>query len=440
MLEDTRDAISTDQEATSMLRSIVPLLILASAMAAGFAVMNSFGVIQESAKAGLGMSDTVLSLIQGPSIAIQVTLLSIPIGIMVDRFNRVRLLFLLGVVWTVGTALTAFAGDPWLLFAGRMLASIGGTGGLTAALSLGADLCPPAKRGRALLIVMLGKCVGQAAAVGLTGWLFGVFLHGTTLPLFANLAPWRSAHYALAMVSLMLVIPPLFLREPVRHEVAAGTHAPFRTSARELWSLRRFLMPLFIGLTSVVMADAAAAIWAAPALSRGYGLAPEQFSGWMGAVIFAMGVAGAIIGGFAADWGQKVDRKGGILLGAVIAAGVGIPSALFPVAPSVPTFGFALGTLLLCGTVAALVSSVAVTVLIPNELRGLCIGVAVTMSTVMGFGVAPVVVVWVSRLLGGEMHLGEALAIVGMVGSVVSLAAFALAMRRAPLSPTTASI
>lgn len=436
MLKARSESALSSQGGASILRSTVPLLILASAMTAGFAVMNSFGMIQESAKANLGLSDAVLSLIQGPSIAIQVILLSIPIGIMVDRYNRVRLLFILGVVWTAGTALTAAAGDPWLLFAGRMLASIGGTGGLTAALSLGADLCPPTKRGRALLIVMLGKCVGQAAAFGLTGWLFGRFLHGTALGLFAGVAPWRSAHYVLAIISFLLILPLPFLREPARHEVGSDAQVAFRVSARELWSLRSFLAPLFIGLTSVVMADAAAAIWASPALSRGYRLAPEQFSGWIGAVIFAMGVGGAIIGGFAADWGQRTERQGGILLGAVIAAGVGIPAALFPVAPDVPIFGIALGALLLCGTVAALVSSVAVTVLIPNELRGLCIGVAVTMSTVMGFGVAPVVVVGVSRLLGGEAHLGQALAIVGTVGSVVSLAAYLVAMRAAP-SPAT---
>ncbi|MCE3544256.1 hypothetical protein LXJ56_29195, partial [Escherichia coli] len=67
-------------------------------------------------------------------------------------------------------------------------------------------------------------------------------------------------------------------------------------------------------------------------------LQPDQFAAWMGPLSFAAGVMGAIVGGVSADWGQRRARPGGLLLGAVAAAAVGIPAALFPVAPSVPLF------------------------------------------------------------------------------------------------------
>ncbi|GAA0673027.1 MFS family permease [Sphingomonas insulae] len=418
----------------SFSRSLLPLLALALAMAIGFTMMASFGTVQEGAKAELHLSDYTLSLIQGLSAALPLALFSIPIGIWVDRHNRVRIMIVLVATFVLGTLLTAFAHSVWLLFVARMLTGIGTTGALTAALSLCADLCAPTQRGRALLIVNLGKSLGQALAFALTGVLFGLFAHGGAPDWFWRATPWRSAHLALAVIGAIATIPLFLLREPARHEVAASSHAPFRIVAGELWARRGFLLPLFMGQVSVVMADAAAAIWAAPVLSRSFGLQPDQFAGWMGPVIFVAGLLGAIVGGLSADWGQKSGRHGGLLIGAVAAAAVGIPAALFPVVPSVPLFGAALGTLILCGSVTGVITSVALTVLIPNELRGLCIGAFIAVAGLIGFGLAPTLVAAASGLFGGESHLDQGLAAVGALTSVLSLIAFIVAMRSAPVS------
>lgn len=402
-------------------------------MASGFTMMGSFSMVQEGAKAEMALSDFQLSLVQGVAAAVPLLLFSIPIGIMVDRMRRLRLFVLLAIIWTLGTFLTATAQGVAMLFLARMLAGVGTTGALTAALSLAADMCAPEQRGRALLIVTLGKSLGQAAAFALAGWLLALFLQGVGAQWFPHAAPWRAAHFALALLSAALILPMLTLREPARHEVESSIHAPWGTIVRELWSRRAFLAPLFMGQVSVVMADAAAAIWASPVLSRSYGLAPPDFAGWMGGLIFVTGVAGAILGGFAADWGQKRRGRGGLLTGAVIAAGLGIPSALFPVMPGVGSFALALGALMLCGTVTGLVTSVALTVFLPNELRGLCIGAFIAIAGLIGFGVAPTLVTLISALLGGEAHLNQGLAVVGTAVSALSLLAFAQARRKAPI-------
>src|SRR3546814_18737974 len=89
-------------------------------------------------------------------------LFSVPIVILVDRRNRVRLTIGLALLWTLGTLLTAFAPSEGLLTTARMLVGIGSTGSLTAALSLFADFCAPSQRGRAMLIVHLGTAWGVA--------------------------------------------------------------------------------------------------------------------------------------------------------------------------------------------------------------------------------------------------------------------------------------
>ena len=417
-------------------RTLLPLLALALAMAVGFTMMGSFGTVQEGAKAELHLSDYTLSLIQGLSAALPLAVFSIPIGILVDRYNRVRMMIALALVWTLGTVLTGFAQGVPVLFFARMLTGIGTTGALTAALSLCADFCVPTQRGRAMLVVNLGKSLGIALALGLSGVLFGLFSHGGAPAWFAGMMPWRSVHLGLAVISVFAILPLLLLREPARQEVAAGTHAPFKVVAGELWARRVFLIPLFIGQISVVMADAAAGIWVSPVLSRNFHLQPDQFAGWMGTLLFGSGVVGAIVGGLSADRGQKSGRRGGLLIGAIVAAAVGVPAALFPIMPSVPLFGVAVGLLVTCGAVTGVVTSVALTVLIPNELRGLCIGAFIAIAGLIGYGLAPTLVAAASGMLGGEAHLAQGLAIVGVVTSAISVIAFTVAMRRAPVSAT----
>ena len=412
--------------------TLVPLLLLALVATVAFTALGSFGTVQESAKAELDLSDDALALIQGLGAAVPMVLFSVPVGILVDRRNRVRLTMGLAVLWTLGTLLTAFAPSAGWLTAARMLVGIGSTGSLTAALSLCADFCAPAQRGKAMLIVNLGKALGVALGFALTGWLFGLLSDHAAPGWLADVAPWRSTHVLLAMISAMLIVPLLLLREPIRREVEASTNAPFRVVAAELWSRRAFLIPLFAGQIAVVMADVAAGVWVAPVLSRDFGLSPQEFAGWVGALMFGTGVAGAVLGGISADLGQKSKLRGGIILGAVIAAGLGIPAALFPLMPSITGFAIALGVLSLCGAVTGLVVSVALTVLLPNELRGLCIGAFIAVAGLIGFGLAPWIVTRVSAFMGGKTMLAEALAIVGVSVSTLSFLAFIMAMRRVP--------
>lgn len=428
------DPVATNEARLTAPTTILPLLALALAMTMGFAALGSFGTIQEAAKAELALGDDQLALIQGIGAAVPLVLFSIPVGVLVDRRNRVRLMLGLAALWTLGTLLTAFAPNATLLTAARMLTGIGTTGALTAALSLCADYCAPAQRGRALLIVNMGKALGIALGFALTGWLLG-FLGGMAAPSWlVGLTPWRGAHVLLAAIGALLLLPLLLLREPPRHEMEAASNPPFAVVARELWSRRAFLGPLFAGQVAVVMADVAATVWIAPVLSRDFGLEPQQFAGWVGALMFGTGVAGAVLGGFSADLGQRSSRRGGLLLGAVIAAGMGVPAAMFPIMPSVTGVAVMLGIIATCGAVTGLIVSVALTVYLPNELRGLCIGAFIAIAGLIGFGLAPWLVTKVSAIMGGEHMLAEALAIVGVAVSALSFLAFLLAMRRAPVA------
>lgn len=409
-----------------------PIWIIAIVLAASSTMQGSFSTVQESAKVGLGLTDFDLSLVQGLAMAIPIAILSVPLGLLVDRTHRIRLLLTMSVLWTAGTLATALAPNMPILFISRMVTGLGSTCAVIAAISVAADLCKPSQRGRAMMILTLGKYSGSAAAFALAGWLFGIFLSQNSF----GVEPWRAVHLALAIGSVALTGLLLFVREPARHELEEGTDIAFRSVMTALWRRRAFLIPLFAGQVSVTMADAAAGIWAAPVLSRSYGLTPDQFAGWMGAVILFAGVGGSVIGGLSADIGHKSRIKGGILLGAVIASGLAAPAAIFPIMPDATWFAVTLTILLLGGTITGLVTATAISVLLPNELRGLCLGLFLAVAGVIAFGVAPSLVTGVSALLGGDDKLGLALAIVGTIVSAFSFVTFLLAMRNAPEAPS----
>lgn len=410
-------------------RGVLPaLLLLATTIGSASAMRTVFSPVQEVAAAELHFNDFQMSLLQGLAISIPIGLLAIPVGRMTDRGNRARLLFGLALLWTIGTALSVFATEFWQIFAARMLAGIGAFSSLTVAISLTADLSSPATRGRSLMLLSLGNMVGAAAAFAFGGALLGYYAQ--TAPLIEGLSPWRNVLLVFAGASLVLSLLLLLLREPARQEVRETSPA-LSVALRELWERRGLLAPLFLGQVTVVMADAAASIWAAPVLERHYGLAPDQFGGWMGLVILGSGVIGALVGGFAADFGHKSKIKGGILIGAVIAAALSIPGAFFPLMPTAAGFAWLLLLLLTCGAVTGLITAAAIAVLVPNEIRGVCLGAFIVIGAIIGFGVAPTLVTLIADALGGEEALRAGLAICGAATSIAATLGFAAALIRA---------
>lgn len=399
--------------------------VLALTIFSGLLMQGSLGAVQETVKAELGLSDFQTSLIQGVAASVPVALLAVPLGRLIDRGNRMRLLLAMALVWTAGTALTAFADSFATLFGARVLANIGAVLAITIVISIGADLSPPAQRGRALLPMSLGKIAGQAGAMGLGGVAVAALAANPSL--IPGLAPWRAMHLVFAIISVLLLLPLLLAKEPARREIEQAS-SPLKVALAEIWQRRDLLIPLFIGQVTVIMADFAAMSWSSTILPRDYH--SSDFSGWLGGVFLFSGVFGSLIGGFAADLGHRSRFKRGILIGAVVAALLSIPGAFFPIMPTTTGFATMLSLLLLCGTVTGLVTATALAVLIPNEIRGVCLGAFMVVGSVIGLGLAPIMATGIAGLLGGEAYLRYGLTITTVVTSLIAAFGFARAMRR----------
>lgn len=411
------------------------LMLSLVVMAAGV-VRLAFSPLQEAAKAELNLSDYQISLIQGIAAALPMAVFAIPLGWLTDHSKRTRLMMFLGLMWTAGMIGTAFANTFETMFAARMLAGLGAMSIVPVAISVLADLSLPESRGRAMLFVGMGNTLGPALAFVGGGALVTAFAAGADLPGLA-LTPWRETALVIGLGSAALLAPQMLVREPARHEVENAS-ASLKAMADSLWARRGFLLPLFVGQISVIMADAAAGVWAVPVMQRDLHLSVGQASGMLGGLLLVAGVLGPVIGGFVADRGHKSSIRGGILIGAVAASAIGVPAALFPIIAGVPAFAVVLFLLLIAGAVTGLITATAIAVLIPNEERGVCLGAFMILGALIGLGLSPVLVSLGSQALGGEEHLGMALAIVGVLTGLISFVGFVVAMRSAPARPVPA--
>lgn len=421
---------STDRGQTAW-RAIAFLTVI---LFAGAVMRTIFGPLQEAAKLDLKLSDFDIGLVQGLGAGAPVAIVAVPLAWVIDHGNRVRLVIVMMAICVIGTLWTAFAGGLTTLFLARVLSALGAGCTTSAIISLVADIAAPDRRGRSIVVLAMGAYVGSAAAFVLAGLMLkGLADH--PIASLAGMAPWRATHLLLGLIGTLLLFPLFFLREPIRREVEVAS-AKIGPTLRAIWAKRRFLMPLFVGQIGVTMADTAAGIWATPVLIRQYHLQPSAFAGWVGGLILVAGFFGSVLAGFAADFGHKTGRRGGLLFAAVIATAIGVPAALFPIMPGIGGFQLCFFFLLFTGTVCAVVASTAVTVLIPNEERGATMSVFGIINALIGMSLAPTVVTLGSQALGGEGHLALSLAITGVVTGLLSFGGYFFAMRNSPLNAT----
>src|SRR5882762_5168807 len=85
------------------------LALLTLAVAAAAYAGNALSPLQEAMRAALSFSDNEVAILQGPALAIPMALAAIPLGLVIDRYSRVRLLLVLSIVDLLGSVLTARA-------------------------------------------------------------------------------------------------------------------------------------------------------------------------------------------------------------------------------------------------------------------------------------------------------------------------------------------
>jgi MFS family permease len=399
------------------------LLLLAIAALAGTYARATLGSLQEALRASLALSDNQIALIQGPALALPFVLAAVPLGLLIDRYSRVRLLLVLSGLNVLGSVLTAFAPGFGSLLAARCLIGLSAWSVSPVAVSLIADLYAPAQRGRALMTTTFGQIVGHSAAYAFGGWVLARMGGGAD--------NWRWTMLWLTVPLVPVALMMLALSEPQRTGHARDKPSVWHALSH-LWRYRALVASLLAGIVIVQIAEGAAAIWLMPTFSRQFGLAPDRIGAIMAVGLLISGLVGPAIGGTLAD---RCHRAGGpnrtlsiLCVLALLCAG----TSLFPLMPGAGSATVVFIAFLTVGAAINVAATVLLTVTIPSELRGLSVSLLTGAGLVAGLGLAPLTVSLLSGAIGGPAMIGKALTLVSSMTSLLGAAAFIFSKRFIP--------
>ena len=166
-------------------------------------------------RSDLELSDIQMGQILGPGFMISYILFSLPVGRMVDKFNRIAVLIGGIILWSIATAAHGFSSDYYSLFVSRAGVGAGEAAVTPASWSIIADLFRPEDRAFPMSFYLMGPYIGQGLAL-----LFGglvIQLYTDPLVFFGfTLQPWQMIFILIAIPGFILSLGLAFLTDPVR--------------------------------------------------------------------------------------------------------------------------------------------------------------------------------------------------------------------------------
>jgi predicted MFS family arabinose efflux permease len=383
-------------------------LIALAAAAASFSA-TTLSSLQESMRLALSLTDNQLAILQGVAIYLPTIVIAVPIGLLIDRYSRVRLLSVFAAIQIVGTLLTAFAPDFGVLVVARVLVGMMLVAISMTVCTMAPSLAEPAQRGRMIMMVMMAQCAGASAALLAGGKLAAIYS--------ATQDDWRVAMTWLTVPLLAAFALTFFMRNPPKQlsQTQSG-HVPLRVVFTQLWQYRAMLFPLTVGSIVVGLGDTAAIVWSVPLFSRTFGWSPDRVGAMVATVLLVGGFVGPFVGGLVNDYCVRTGGPRRAMSAMVVIATLHGIAGAFAVLPTPLMVGVALLAYMLINYVHGIVSTTLTAVVIPNDLLGSCFGIK-NVAACIFVSLSPLIVSSVAGSMGGPAKIGDALALVCVVAS-----------------------
>jgi predicted MFS family arabinose efflux permease len=185
-------------------RAWIVLIMLCFVYVLNFLDRQLLSILAKPIQDSLHVSDSQLGLIGGLYFALFYCSISIPVGWLADKTNRVWVLSLACALWSAATMACGIAANYPQLVSARMTVGIGEAGGVPPSYAIISDYFPPGRRATALGIYNLGPPIGSALGIA-----FGASI--------AAAYGWRQAFLSLGAVGVFAaVMIILIIREPRR--------------------------------------------------------------------------------------------------------------------------------------------------------------------------------------------------------------------------------
>ncbi|SCW66188.1 Sugar phosphate permease [Sphingobium faniae] len=355
-------------------------------------------VVQEPVKHAFDLSDTQIGVLGGLAHGGMYALVGLPMGMLLDRFNRRNLLAAMLIIWSATTALGAFATGFVTLLLCRMMVGAAESGGYPALFSLTADIFPRRQHGTAMGILGMGSSGGIVLTLLVGGIL--VEAHG-----------WQAGFLTAGVPGVLLALLLLWcVREPPRGDKASGK--PRQAALGELFRFilsQRSMTLCMIGATAASAVLAGFWAWAISFMARLHDLSIAEVGFGLAIGAGLAGMTGSLLGGVLADRvGARDPRRKLYLIAFASLTCVPVGLAALMTESSLLAF-ILLPVFLVLGAAYTSVTVALVANLTTSRLRGSTLAVMSILNNAVGAGSGPLLVGMLSDGIGGEESLRYAL-------------------------------
>ncbi|QJU59870.1 MFS transporter [Sphingomonas sp. AP4-R1] len=394
------------------------VLILAYVLA--FVDRQILNLLVQPIKRDLGLSDIEISLLQGLSFALFLSVGGLPIGRLIDTRPRTRLLGVGVAVWSLASAGCGLARGYGQLLLCRIGVGVGEATMTPSAYSLIGDYFPVRRQGLAMGLYSVGAYVGAGLALVIGAAVASRVPAEAVVPLVGTMHGWQLVFLLVGAPGLLVALWVASLREPVRS--GAQPHVSLREALAWFRVRSRPLILVNLGVAFAAMAMYGLSAWAATFFLRRYGMTAADAGRTLGFIVMAAGGTGTLAAGLLGDRLTAAGRSDGRLRVMIAGAMLAMPFAVAaPLAGSAPlSFALLVPTFLFL-TLAIGSGPATLQQITPSRMRGMQHALAVLAVNLIGLGLGPTAVALLTdRLLHDEARLGEALAIALPVALAVS--------------------
>lgn len=398
------------------------LVLLTATYTFSFIDRQIINLLVDPIRADLSLSDSQVSFLQGLAFVLPYVILSIPLGRIVDRANRIRVLVFGILIWTVSCVTCGLAKNFWQLGVARMGVGAGEASVTPASWSLLADYFPENKRALPVSIFLMGPYLGAGLSLILgaevVGWASG--LGAIELPMVGALAPWQLTCMLVALPGLLMVFLLPLLQEPSRTQRLTQAAEPLSWNdvAHYVWPRRGVFGAYLLGAPFIVLVLYALQAWVPSLLIRVHGLEIVEAGRYYGSIALIAGSAGVLSGPAAARWlASRVDPARAPLVTSIWST-----SLLIPVLVGAGLAESLTWTLVLITGASYLVTfplalfATGLQSASPNEMRGLMAGCYVLSTNLIGLALGPASVALANDFIFADAQaVGASLSLVGAI-------------------------
>lgn len=384
-------------------------------------------------RADLQLSDTQAGLLVGTAFALVYATTAVPIARVSDQRSRRGVIACGVVLWGIATTLCGMAASFWQFFVARLGVGIGEAALTPNAYALIHELRPADKRGRSMSVFVIGGAAGYGVALLIgAGALSLAQTLASQHQMLAGIAPWRLVFLGLGLLTIVAVIPLLFITEaPVKPSAREGL--PLKDIVAYLWRERRALVPLLVSVPFSNLASYGYAAWSPTYFQRVHGWSIERAGLTLGIMEIVGGVAAALFFGWFSD--RAIRRTGnprvGIDIMLVGCAVAGAAICLLATNPSPIVALAAFAALSMATASVAVIAPIALQAVTRSGARAQISALFLMVANLVGIGLGPTAVAVVNdRVFGRPDAIG--LSIAAVCSAVLAAAVIAGAASRRP--------